>query len=190
MELPDNIKALADECNHKHVLVVQAILSGNYPSNTKAYQSVYTEASAETARTEVSKCLALPNVKTLYDALKEAQILEGVITRSEAMKILSDMATTTIGDLVDFGSHEVGVDDDGEPIYQSTWSFKDKAKIPEHALRSISELAATPQGLKIKQHDQKAAIKQLADMMGWNAPAKLDVGRTLEIAGDILYRKK
>lgn len=176
IELPDEVKELAAQCNEKHVRVVQAILSGNFSSNTKAYQSVYADQSDDSARSAVARMLAIDSVAKLRHELKELKLLEGVLSRAEAMSILSDMARTNIGDLVNFRSIEVTTED-GSAATQAVWDFKDKGDIPEHALRSIAELAATPQGLKIKQHDQKAAIKQLSEMAGWDAPKKVDIGR-------------
>ena len=93
VELPENIKILADKCNPKHVKVVNAILSGEYSSNTKAYQSVYPDASAKTAKVEVSKCLTLPNLSAYKKACEEATILETISTRAERLKRLDDIAT-------------------------------------------------------------------------------------------------
>ena len=42
-------------------------------------------------------------------------------------------------------------------------------------MAAISELTAGKDGLKIKLHDPKAAIKQLAEMRGWEAPKKTEL---------------
>lgn len=178
--LPDSVQELVDACNLKHVKVVQAILSGEYSSNTKAYQSVYTDTDAESAKTSVARMLTIDNVQALYEALRDTNIVEGILSRDEAMKILSDMARTGMSDLAVFGTIDAGIDDDGNPVKQAVWSFKDSALLDEAAMRSISELNATRDGLKIKQHDQKAAIKQLAEMAGWEAPKKLHHSGRLE----------
>lgn len=183
--LPERIKALADNCNYKHVRVVQAVLSGKYSSHTKAYMSVYPESSQDAARDSVSKILAIPCVSALYAALRDEQLLEGILSRAETLAILSDMARTNIGDIVEFGSFEAGEDEDGQPIIRSTWRFKGSNELTPAALTSIQEVSSSAQGLKLKQHDPKAAIKQLAEMLGWNEPTK--VGATdLEFVGDIL----
>lgn len=175
-ELPEEVRELADACSRKHVMVVQAILSGDYPNNTRAYLSVYPESSDDAARSSVAALLALPNVSALHKALRDLQLMEGALSRAEAVSILSDMARTSMGDLVTFGTYEGAKDESGEPVKQSVWSFKDSVEMSPAMLRSIAELNATREGLKIKQHDQKAAIKQLADLMGWDAPKRIKVG--------------
>ena len=186
LSLSDKAKELAEACNEKHVRVVQAILSGEFESNTAAYLSIYTESTRDAANSSVAAVLAIPSVKALHAQLKEERLLEGILTRSEAMKILSDMASTPISDLVTFSTVDAGTDDDGNPVKQSVWAFKDSALLDEGAMRSISELAATREGLKIKQHDQKAAIKQLAEMAGWDAAKKIEhSGRLATINGDM-----
>ena len=171
--LPDDIKALADECEDKHVRVLEAIINDRYPNNTRAYMASYPDSSMEAAAVSVNNILKIPKVAKLHQALKDHRLSEGILTRSEAMKILSDMASTSMGDLVVFGTTQAGEDEHGEPIYQSTWSFKNSDQLTEAQLRSIAELTATRDGLKIKQHDQKAAIKQLAEMAGWEAAKKV-----------------
>ncbi len=186
IKIPEELKELAAECIDKHVRVVQAILSGDYSSNTKAYQSVYLDSKPDSARESVCKVLAIPSVSRLYKELRELKLMENALTRAEAISILSDMARTDMGDLVVFSTVEVGEDDEGNPVHQSVWSFKDKTEIPKKALRSISELSATPQGLKIKQHDQKAAAKQVAEMLGWNAAKELSIkGELKAISGEM-----
>ena len=93
VELPENIKILADKCNSKHVKVVNAILSGEYPSNTKVYQSVYQDSSNDTARANVSSVLALTSVSAYKKACEEAAMLKTIATRIERLKRLDDIAT-------------------------------------------------------------------------------------------------
>ena len=93
VELPENIKILADKCNPKHVKVVNAILSGEYSSNTKAYQSVYDKSKPDSARESVAKILAIPSVSAYKKACEEAAILETISTRAERLKRLDDIAT-------------------------------------------------------------------------------------------------
>lgn len=195
--LSEDIKALAEECNDRHVMVVQAILSGEYGSNTAAYMSVYPDSDHDAAKSSVGRMLTIANVKALHHALKDEKVMEGVLSRAEAMKILSDMASTNLGDIIDFMTVECDdqfteeEDENGETVMvrvkmnQSRWQFKNSDDLSEKQLRSISELAATKEGFKIKQHDQKVAIKQLAEMRGWNEPKKIDID-----VGDSAYLKR
>ena len=74
------------------------------------------------------------------------------------MVILSNMASTSLDDLVVFGTVDTSAVDEktGEKVVQAVWSFKDSALLDKKAMATISELNASRDGLKIKQHDQKA----------------------------------
>lgn len=181
IQLPAHINELAHKCHYRHVRVVQAILSCNYSSNTRAYQSVYPNVGGEVAATNVWRMLKNADVSALYTALRDVQLLEGIITRNEAIKILSDMARASMGDLIEWRNCKVATDEDDTPILQTTWSFKDLENLTLAQLRSIAEVAATPQGIKIKQHDPKAAIKQLADMLGWNGPQEISLTNRIRV---------
>jgi len=177
IDLSGEARALAEKCNEKHVRVVQAIISGEYSSNTKAYLSVYQDSGEESARRSVSDLLTIPDVKALHFQLREEKLMEGVLTRAEAMKRLTDMVRTDMSDLVSFIPKTVRRMNDAtgelEEVEVSTWEFHDSAKLTPEALASISEIASSKEGVKLKIHDAKAAIKQLSEMSGWEAPKKI-----------------
>lgn len=129
----------------------------------------------DTARACASEILTNPNVKLFMDAMNEEAISDAVMTRQEALERLSTMGRTSLSDLAEFGECAVGSDEDGKPIVQATWKFKDSALQNPNAMSAIAELVAGKDGIKIKMHDPKAAIKQLADMQGWEAPKKTEL---------------
>jgi phage terminase small subunit len=100
---------------------------------------------------------------------------EAIMTREEALKRLSKMGRTSIADIAEFSNSIVGEDDDGNPVFQAVWSFKDSALQDPDAMSAISELTTGKDGIKLKMHDPKAAIKQLAEMQGWDAPKKTEL---------------
>ncbi|MEY0256605.1 terminase [Morganella morganii] len=77
--------------------------------------------------------------------------------------------------MVEFSEHNMGKDDDGNPVMQAVWRFKDSALQNPQSLAAISELTAGKDGIKLKLHDPKAAIKQIVDMEGWEAPKKTEL---------------
>ena len=178
-QLSEEAKALAEQCNEKHVRVVQAIISGDYDSNTAAYLSVYRESEDDSARAAVARMLAIDSVKKLHFQLREEKLLEGCLTRAEAMKRLTDMVRTNMSDLVSFVPKTVRRmnDDTGEleEVEVSTWEFHSSTGLTPEALASISEIASSKEGVKLKIHDAKIAMKMLADMNGWNEASKVDV---------------
>ncbi|MBT0598864.1 terminase small subunit, partial [Klebsiella quasipneumoniae] len=77
--------------------------------------------------------------------------------------------------IAEFSNSIVGEDDDGNPVFQAVWSFKDSLLQDPDAMSAISELTTGKDGTKLKMHDPKAAIKQLAEMQGWDAPKKTEL---------------
>ncbi|KLP39871.1 hypothetical protein ABR36_10305 [Enterobacter ludwigii] len=82
------------------------------------------------------------------------------------------MGRSRLRDLVEFSEHNMGDDEDGRPVIQATWRFKDSVKQNPELLDAIAELTAGKEGIKLKLHDARGAIKQLAEMRGWEAPKK------------------
>ncbi|MCP9270492.1 hypothetical protein M5U04_21080, partial [Xenorhabdus sp. XENO-1] len=76
-------------------------------------------------------------------------------------------------------------DDEGQPVFQASWQFKDSALQNPAALSAISELTTGKDGIKLKLHDPKAAIRQLSELMGWDAPKKTEL--TGKDGGPIQY---
>ncbi|KFK93607.1 terminase [Serratia sp. Ag1] len=86
------------------------------------------------------------------------------------------MGRSRIRDLVEFSEHKLGVDaETGEEIIQAVWRFKDSVKQSPEALDAIAELTAGKEGIKLKLHDSRGAIKQIGEMQGWEAPKKTEV---------------
>ncbi len=191
-DLPDDIQALGRELPRKNVDVVLAVLSNEFSSNMAAYQSVYGNVTNDSAMVSCSRLLSDVKVRPFYEAVRDLYFTESTMSRAEAMDRLSTIARTSLSDIINFSTLQVGVDEQGKPVFQSTWQFKDSADIDPEQMQAIAELTATRDGFKIKMHDPKAAIKQLADMAGWNAPTKVQAEvshEPLVTAGDILYRK-
>ena len=138
------------------------------------YAAGGTSKSDEVADAVASELLSNPKVKAFMDAMKEAAVSEAVMSRTEAMEKLSVLARTDLKDLVDFGEYELGSDADGNPIVQSSWRIKDSVFQDPDKMAAIAELTAGKEGIKIKTHSPLNAIKQLADMQGWNAAQKID----------------
>lgn len=119
--------------------------------------------------------LSNPKVVAFMDAMNERAISDAVMTRKEALEKLSLLARTDLKDLVEFGSYDLGGDEQtGKPIIQATWKVKDHALQDPAQLAAISELTASKEGIKIKTHSPMDAIKQLSRMLGWDAAQKID----------------
>jgi len=174
---PDQ-KFLFDQLTQLQQRVATNVLSGM--SQRQAYVvgggSAEGEGSMDATSSEL---LSNPKVVAFMDAMKDEAVSEAVMSRKEAMEKLSVLARTDLKDLVDFGSYELGIDEEsGNPIIQASWKIKSSAMQDPKQMAAISELTAGKDGIKIKTHSQIDAIKQLAKMQGWEAAQKLDLSNT------------
>ena len=119
-----------------------------------------------------STMLSNVKVRAFYDSLMEESKTGAVMTKAQAMELLSVKASVTVKDVCDFKNVKVGDDEDGNPVYQTVWSFKDSEDIPDHIAACIKSVAVTREGPKIELYDSNASAKQLGDWLGWGLPAK------------------
>lgn len=125
----------------------------------------------------VSEILSNPKVEAFMFSMRESALSDAVMTKQDMLERLSGLARVDMADLIVFATVD-GESEDGQPIQQSTWKFKDSALQDELVMASIAEVAATKDGFKIKQHSPLAAMKQLADLAGYNAPTETNVNTT------------
>ncbi|MDC9614900.1 terminase small subunit [Xenorhabdus khoisanae] len=143
-----------------------------------AYRKAGGKAKGESARTQASRMITFDNVKTFLDAMNQEAVSDAMMSRQEALERLSAMGRVSIHDIADFRNSQIGEDDEGKPVFQATWQFKDSALQNPAALSAISELTTGKDGIKLKLHDPKSAIKQLAELLGWESAKKVDLSST------------
>lgn len=167
-------KALFDQLTELQQRTSINVLAG-MTQRAGYYAAGGTSKSDDVADATASELLSNPKVRAFMDAMKEAAVSEAVMGRQEALEKLSLLARTDLKDLVEFGDYELGTDSEtGDPIIQASWKIKPSAMQDPKQMAAIAELSATKDGVKIKTHSPLAAIKQLADMQGWNAAQKID----------------
>ncbi|XYQ53315.1 terminase small subunit [Pectobacterium carotovorum] len=171
-------QALFDVLTPLQKRFVTHVLKGK--NQTEAYKAAKGKAKGDALRAAASRMYANVNVQAFLKSVHHDTVSDAIMTYEEAMERLTAMGRTSIADLATFGTHVVGEDDDGNPISQSVWSFKNASELKPEQMAAISELTAGKDGLKIKLHDPKAAIKQLAEMRGWEAPKKTEVTATVK----------
>ncbi|MEQ9868738.1 terminase small subunit [Pectobacterium odoriferum] len=157
---------------------VTLLLKGK--SQVDAYRKAGGKAKGDSAHSKATQIVRNSKVESFLASVQYEAVSSAIMTYEEAMERLTAMGRTSIADLATFGTHVVGKDDDGNPINQSVWSFKNASELKPEQMAAISELTAGKDGLKIKLHDPKAAIKQLAEMRGWEAPKKTEVTATVK----------
>lgn len=167
-------KQLFDALTPLQKKVVRHVLKGK--NQTEAYKAAGGKAKTEVAaRNSASQIFTNLGVQAFLAAVQHEAISDAIMTYEEAMERLTAMGRTSIADLATFGTHVIGEDEDGNPIEQTVWAFKNSTELKPEQMAAISELTAGKDGLKIKLHDPKAAIKQLAEMRGWEAPKKTEI---------------
>lgn len=149
-------------------------------SNVEAYKrgGGTAKKNANAIAASASEVLNNPNVVTFVKSFNAERVQSTVMDRDEMIERLTKMARTEITDVVKI----VNSDDQlmnmetGEVVEgQSFWSLRSPEEMQNGGVSAISELTATSQGLKIKLHDQRAAMKQLAELQGFDAPRKTEL---------------
>ncbi|MGC4885009.1 terminase small subunit [Providencia hangzhouensis] len=187
--LTDEQKVLFDALTKLQQKFVLGILKGL--NQTDAYKQAGGKAKTDdVAYTQASRMISFDKVKSFLAAMNEIAISNAIMTREEALERLSSIGRSSVSEMVEFSEHKMGVDEDGHPVIQAAWRFKDSALQDPKSLAAISELTAGKDGIKLKLHDPKAAIKQLAEMQGWEAPkeVKHDLSN-LPALSDLFTRK-
>ncbi|CNJ06124.1 phage terminase small subunit [Yersinia pseudotuberculosis] len=174
MTLTEEQKALFDALTQLQKKFVTHILKGK--NQTQAYRKAGGKAkTSDSANVSANQIFNNLKVQAFLQSVQYETVNEAIMTYEEAMERLTLMGRTTIHDIATFGNYQIGEDEDGQPVFQASWKFKDSKNIkPEH-LAAVAELSTGKDGLKIKLHDPKAAIKQLAEMRGWEAPKKAEL---------------
>ncbi|RAW93971.1 MULTISPECIES: terminase small subunit [unclassified Photorhabdus] len=171
--LTDEQKILFDALTTLQKKFVTHLLEG--ANQTEAYRKAGGKAKGNGERSKANQLVTNSNVKAFLQSVQYETVSDAIMTHEEALERLTVMGRTSIADLATFGTHVVGEDENGNPISQTVWAFKNSDELnPEH-LAAISELVAGKDGLKIKLHDPKAAIKQLSELQGWEAPKKTEL---------------
>lgn len=151
---------------------------------THAYKLAKGVSVAErTARTVSSRMLANVDVKRYIEAMRSDSITQAVMTRTEMLERLTALARTSMADLIEWTTtpvermnKETG---EFEEVEQSLWVMKQSATLDPIIMSSIAEVTAGRDGFKIKQHSPLTAMKQLAELAGYNEPAKSEVSATV-----------
>jgi phage terminase small subunit len=135
------------------------------------------KAKSENSRsTSASEIMNNPNVQAFIESFNAHLIAPSIMTRAEMLERLTGYARTEITDIVDIHENVIVDLPDGGQVKQSTWSLKEASDMGGAGVAAISEITASKDGIKFKIHDQKASMKQIADLEGYNAAVRLAVG--------------
>jgi len=170
MTLTEEQKALFDALTALQKKFVTHLLNG--ANQTEAYRKAGGRAKGDGERSKANQIVTNSNVQAFLKSVQYKAVSEAIMSYEEAMERLTTMGRASIRDLVEFSEHDMGKDENGQPIIQAVWRFRDSVKQTPELLDAIAEITACKEGIKLKLHDAKSAIKQLAEMRGWEAPKK------------------
>jgi phage terminase small subunit len=143
-------------------------------SHRAAYYAAGGKAKSDTsADSTVSKMLSSDKVKAFHDSLIESTAVSAIMSREEMMERLTKMGRGNLGDVANFSKINL-VGKDGAVVQQTVWDLKDSDSITDEQAMLLTEVSTGKDGFKFKIHDQKAAMKQLATLQGYEAPQKLE----------------
>lgn len=172
--LSDEQKAFFDALTPLQKRFVTCLINGG--SQAAAYRNAGGKAKGDGVHSKAAQIVRNRKVQAFLQSVQYEAVSEAVMARTEALERLTVMGRASIADLVDFSEHKIGVDaDTGEEIIQAAWRFKDSVKQHPELLDAIAEVTAGKEGIKLKLHDSRGAIKQIGEMQGWEAPKKTEV---------------
>ena len=142
-----------------------------------AYKNSKGKAKTEKAmRSSVGQILSNLDVSKFIDSMASHVVNPAIMSRDEMMAELSLVARTNSNDLIEWGYRDVKKlnKDTGEEeiVQQSYWTLKSADEINPDHMAAIEEVTVGKEGLKFKRTSKLSAMKQLADLGGYNAAAK------------------
>lgn len=175
------------ECTDLQRKFVHNIISGM--KQKEALKEAGSKATGKSLEKTASVMFNKPIVKAYYEKLMQQAATNAVLTKEQALIRLSQMALVKISDVCVFENIEIGKDDDENPIMQTVWAMKNSEDIPEHVSSAIKSVTMTKQGPKLELYDSISSIKQLSDLLGWNAPTKIEETSTVKVAKDMTQQE-
>lgn len=130
--------------------------------------------SAATADSSAARMLAMVRPAAFLAAMNAAAVSAAVMTKQEALEILTRQARTPLSDLVEWARYPIASDMmTGEVTeWQTGWRIKPAVEQDPDKMALISEITASKEGIKIKTHSQREALQLLGKYLGWEAPQK------------------
>lgn len=177
----------AKECTDLQRKFIHNIIAGM--KQKEALKEAGSKATGKSLEKTASVMFNKPIVKAYYEKLMQQAATNAVLTKEQALIRLSQMALVKISDVCVFENIEIGKDDDENPIMQTVWTMKDSEDIPEHVSSAIKSVTMTKQGPKLELYDSISSIKQLSDLLGWNAPTKIEETSTVKVAKDMTQQE-
>lgn len=177
-EMNDNQKTLFDALTSLQKEIALNSISGM--NDIDAYKKSKGKAKTVKAmEASVSQILGNVKVKAFIDSMANHIVNPFIMSRDEMMQELTLVARTNSNDLIEWGYRDVETINKetgkAEVVPQAYWTLKTSDEIkPEH-MSAIEEVSTGKDGLKFKRTSKLAAMKQLAELAGYEAPKQIEV---------------
>lgn len=110
-----------------------------------------------------------------------AELDKRIMTRNEALRVLSRQARSNVTDVIEFKERYVGMGPDGGgPIWSTKFGIRRLADLDDEKLASISEINDSGGEVKVKLHSARQAIETLSRMQGWEAKKEVEATVTVD----------
>jgi phage terminase small subunit len=132
----------------------------------------------------VSNILSNAKVKAFIKSMSDHIVNPAIMSRDEMLKELTLIARTNSNDLIDWGYRDVESIDKstGETVIvkQSYWTLRSSEEINPDHMSAIEEVSAGKYGLKFKRTSKLAAMKQLSELAGYEAPTEVSASIVID----------
>ncbi|WRQ13080.1 terminase small subunit [Vibrio phage vB_VpM-pA2SJ1] len=182
-KLTEEQKALYEALNVRQQKFALGILENK--TERQAYiDAGYKPKTDNAADVAANKLIRNVKVAAFIDSVRkpaaEKAAESAIASREEVLRFLTCAIRTKVTDIAEFDERTLGEDPEtGEEIKQSYWKLKGSKDLTPQAATVIEEVSSGKFGLKFKMVSKQQAAKQLADMMGWNAPTKTEHSGTI-----------
>lgn len=139
--------------------------------------------------------LSNPRTASFIDSFKSlngSRIAAMVLSRDELLLDLTDIARTTLDDVVSFSERPLIDMENGMEVLSSTIHIRSIDEISPGARKAIKSVKQTKHGLEVTMYDGLAARKQISEMCGYDAPIKTELSgkiQTQEIPDEEIEQK-
>lgn len=168
VELTDYELRLFDALKPTEREVVLNYLNGMTPKESM---------SAANSKSPPSTVFNKPRVKSFINTVDHYRLASAVMSRDEMLRRLSAVARTKLDDVMEINTDREFVDMESGEVFRgdSVLIIKDPHEMSAAGCAAIKEISVTTRGTTIKLHDQTNAMKQISDILGYNAAQEIEL---------------
>lgn len=170
---------MTDKTFEKYKRVIDEFLV-NGENGAAAYRSVYPKAKTETAKVKFAELVTFGNVKEYLQSERQRLAEKAEIKKQDFVKRI--LRALEVDPLDFLGIEEKEVTNlEGGPETIHIPYIKNLKDIPIEVRRMVTSIKVTTKGIELKFYSKEKAADQLIQMLGFNAPEKLQIEKSVNI---------